>query len=107
MRFDLLRQNEIRPVAIRAIDFNNSVAGCFRTLRWAQRHSRIFGFIATVRKNDSNIFDQLKLVFNGKTPELIRKPFHFGDNSVETEHKVNGIEQLDCTLKRCNYALIT
>ncbi|MFT6962752.1 MAG: hypothetical protein ACJAWV_002484 [Flammeovirgaceae bacterium] len=38
---------------------------------------------------------------------MIRKPFHFGDNSVETEHKVNGIEQLDCTLKRCNYALIT
>ena len=64
-----LAERDLRPIKTK-----QKVAGCFRTLGGAQRHARIFGFIATARKNDSNIFEQLKLVFNGKTPEFFATP---------------------------------
>lgn len=61
-----LAERDLRPIKTK-----QKVAGCFRTLAGAEYHARIFGFIATARKNEANIFRQLKLVFKGETPEFL------------------------------------
>lgn len=61
-----LAERDLRPIKTK-----QKVAGCFRTLSGAQRHARIFGFIASARKNQSNIFNELKNVFEGKNPSFI------------------------------------
>lgn len=61
-----LAERDLRPIKTK-----QKVAGCFRTLSGAQRHARIYGFIATVRKNQSNIFNELKNVFEGQKPSFM------------------------------------
>jgi transposase len=56
-----LAERDLRPIKTK-----QKVAGCFRTLEGAQRHARIFGFISTVRKNELNIFNELKNLFDNK-----------------------------------------
>ena len=61
-----LAERDLRPIKTK-----QKVAGCFRTFQGAQRHARIFGFISTVRKNQLNIFNELKYVFQGHKPSFI------------------------------------
>lgn len=56
-----LAERDLRPIKTK-----QKVAGCFRTLEGAQRHARIFGFISTVRKNELNIFNELKSLFDNR-----------------------------------------
>jgi transposase len=60
-----LAERDLRPIKTK-----QKVAGCFRTLDGAQRHARIYGFISSVRKNQLNIFKELKNVFKGKNPSF-------------------------------------
>jgi transposase len=50
-------ERDIRPIKTKL-----KVAGCFRTTDGANRYARIQGFISTCRKNNLNVFQQLKLV---------------------------------------------
>lgn len=56
-----LAERDLRPIKTK-----QKVAGSFRTLEGAQRHARIYGFISSVRKNQLNIFKELKNIFNNK-----------------------------------------
>lgn len=56
-----LAERDLRPIKTK-----QKVAGCFRTFEGAQRHARIVGFISTVRKNELNIFNELKNLFDNK-----------------------------------------
>lgn len=55
-------ERDLRPAKTK-----QKVAGCFRTLEGAQIYARIFGFISTVRKHQSSVFNELKSAFEGKT----------------------------------------
>lgn len=55
-------ERDLRPIKSKL-----KVAGCFRTLSGAERHARIFGFISTARKNQINVFKELKNAFEGHT----------------------------------------
>jgi transposase len=50
-------ERDIRPIKTKL-----KVATCFRTTDGANRYARIQGFISTCRKNNLNVFEQLKLV---------------------------------------------
>ena len=52
-------ERDLRPIKSKL-----KVAGTFRTTKGAERHARIFGFISTARKNDVNVFTELKNVFS-------------------------------------------
>ena len=41
------------------------MAGCFRTVKGAQTYARILSFIATTRKHQLNVFNELVATFNG------------------------------------------
>ncbi len=57
-----LAERDLRPAKTK-----QKVSGCFRTFKGAQTHARINSFISTVRKQQLNIFNELKKVFEGKT----------------------------------------
>lgn len=59
-------ERDLRPMKTKL-----KVAGCFRTFDGAKKHARIYGFIATVRKHQLNIFDQLKAVFDNRNPDFL------------------------------------
>jgi transposase len=50
-------ERDIRPIKTKL-----KISGCFRTTEGANRYARIQGFISTCRKNNLNVFEQLKLV---------------------------------------------
>ena len=60
-----LAERDLRPMKTK-----QKVSGCFRTLKGAEQHARIYGFISTVRKHQLNIFNELKKVFQ-------EEPFSF------------------------------
>lgn len=53
--------------AVRPAKTKQKVSGCFRTVDGANIYARIQGFIATARKKQLNLFEQLKRAFDGKT----------------------------------------
>ena len=55
-------ERDLRPAKTKM-----KVAGSFRTLEGARIYARIFGFISTARKHQSNVFNELKSAFEGKT----------------------------------------
>lgn len=55
-------ERDLRPAKTKL-----KVAGSFRTLEGAHIYARIFGFISTVRKHQSSVFNELKYAFEGKT----------------------------------------
>lgn len=59
--------NNLAERALRPIKTKQKVAGCFRTRSGADNHARIFGFLDTLRKQNLNVFDQLKRVFQGQS----------------------------------------
>lgn len=61
-------ERDIRPVKTK-----QKVAGCFRTIDGANRYARIQGFIATCRKQDFNVFKELRAVCS--THILYKAPF--------------------------------
>lgn len=63
-----LAERDLRPFKTK-----QKVAGSFRTLDGAKRHARIFGFISTARKQQFNIFNELKKAFLGNT--FLTKPY--------------------------------
>ena len=54
-----LAERDLRPIKTK-----QKVSGSFRTLKGAQNHTRIYGFISTARKHQVSIFNELKKVFN-------------------------------------------
>ncbi len=54
-------ERDLRPAKTK-----QKVAGCFRTLNGAKRFARIFGFVSTLRKQNRNVFKELKAIFEGK-----------------------------------------
>ena len=50
-------ERDIRPIKTKL-----KISGCFRTADGANRYARIQSFISTCRKNNANVFEQLKLV---------------------------------------------
>ena len=50
-------ERDIRPIKTKL-----KISGCFRTADGAKRYARIQSFISTCRKNNINVFEQLKLL---------------------------------------------
>ena len=50
-------ERDVRPVKTKM-----KVAGCFRTIKGAQKYARIQGFISTCRKHKLNVFNELRAV---------------------------------------------
>lgn len=61
-------ERDIRPVKTK-----QKVAGCFRTAQGADRYARIQGFISTCRKQQLNVFNELRAVCS--TQNLFVAPF--------------------------------
>jgi transposase len=61
-------ERDIRPVKTK-----QKVAGCFRTVEGAKRYARIQGFISTCRKQQLNVFKELRAVCS--TANLYVAPF--------------------------------
>lgn len=55
-------ERDLRPAKTK-----QKIAGSFRTFNGAENYARIFGFISTVRKNQSSVFNELIAAFNGYT----------------------------------------
>jgi len=55
-------ERDLRPIKTKL-----KVSGCFRTSLGAERYARIFSFISTARKQQVNIFQELKNALNGYT----------------------------------------
>ena len=62
-----LAERDLRPIKTK-----QKVSGCFRTLKGAQNHTRIYGFISTARKHQVNIFNELKKVFDLENSFIIK-----------------------------------
>lgn len=58
-----LAERDIRPAKSKL-----KVAGCFRTMKGAQNYARINSFISTARKQQLNPFNELRIIFERKTP---------------------------------------
>ncbi len=61
-------ERDIRPAKTK-----QKIAGCFRTIEGAQRYARIHGFISTCRKQQLNVFKELRAVCS--TADLYVAPF--------------------------------
>ena len=55
-----LAERDLRPIKTK-----QKVSGCFRTKTGADKHARIYGYISSARKNNLNIFKELKSIFDG------------------------------------------
>jgi len=55
-------ERDVRPAKLK-----QKVSGCFRTLGGAQVYARIEGFVSTVRKQERNVFNELRAAFGGQT----------------------------------------
>lgn len=55
-----LAERDLRPIKTK-----QKVSGCFRTKAGADNHARIYGYISSARKNNLNIFKELKSIFDG------------------------------------------
>lgn len=55
-------ERDLRPIKSKL-----KIAGSFRTIEGAEKHARIFGFISTARKNDVNVFNELKNIFSSNS----------------------------------------
>ena len=55
-----LAERDLRPIKTK-----QKVSGCFRTKAGADNHARIYGYISSARKNNLNIFKELKSIFEG------------------------------------------
>jgi transposase len=53
-------ERDIRPAKLK-----QKISGCFRTFNGAHIYARIEGFISSARKNQLNVFKELKNTFNG------------------------------------------
>lgn len=53
-------ERDVRPAKIK-----QKIAGSFRTFDGANRYARIQGFISSLRKNNLNVFNELRATFNG------------------------------------------
>ena len=63
-----LAERDLRPIKTK-----QKVSGSFRTLKGAQNHARIYGFISTARKHQLNIFNELKNIFEGNHSSSFQK----------------------------------
>jgi transposase len=61
-------ERDIRPAKTK-----QKIAGCFRTIEGARRYARIKGFISTCRKQQLNVFKELRAVCS--TADLYVAPF--------------------------------
>jgi transposase len=66
--------NNLAEQAIRCVKIKQKVAMSFRTFKGAQVYARIQGFVATCRKQALNVFQQLLLVIDNKTPACCSTP---------------------------------
>lgn len=57
--------NNLAKRDLRPIKTKQKVSGCFRTEAGADQHARIYGYISSTRKNNLNIFNELKSIFEG------------------------------------------
>ncbi len=55
-----LAERDIRPVKVK-----QKISNCFRTFKGAETYDLIQGFVSTARKNNLNIFKELKDSFSG------------------------------------------
>lgn len=53
-------ERDVRPAKIK-----QKIAGSFRTFQGAHRYARIQSFISSLRKNQLNVFNELRATFNG------------------------------------------
>jgi len=53
-------ERDVRPAKIK-----QKISNSFRSFKGAQIYARIEGFISTVRKNNKNVFYELRSTFNG------------------------------------------
>ncbi|MEM9992411.1 MAG: IS66 family transposase, partial [Bacteroidota bacterium] len=60
-----LAERDLRPIKTK-----QKVSGCFRTKVGADKHARIYGYISSARKNNLNIFKELKSIFDGNTSAI-------------------------------------
>lgn len=58
---------------LRMTKVQQKVAGCFKTIESAQVFARIRSFINTCKKNQINISDAIKQVFEGKLDEILQQ----------------------------------
>jgi transposase len=63
-----LAERDIRPCKSKI-----KIAGSFRSIDGANAYARIRGFISTVKKHQSNTFNELVRLFEGKSPEFLDK----------------------------------
>ena len=64
---------------LRMTKVQQKVAGCFRSIEGAKVFARIRSFINTCKKNEINVSDAIKSVFEGKLSDVIIKIEKFAD----------------------------
>jgi transposase len=64
--------NNLAERDIRMVKLKDKISGTFRSLHGACCFARIRGYISTVRKNDRNVFEEIKNAFSGK-PFLLQE----------------------------------
>ena len=55
-----LAERDIRPAKVK-----QKISNCFRTFKGAEIYARIEGFVSTLRKNNRNVFSELRTTFEG------------------------------------------
>lgn len=60
-----LAERDLRPFKTKL-----KITGGFRSLEGAKRHARIFGFIASMRKQGKNVFQEIKALFQETNPKI-------------------------------------